>query len=212
MYQPAPFQESDRQTLFDFIDSYGFATLVSFANDGPMVSHLPLLLEREATGQARLLGHLARANPHWEYLRGQTPALAIFHGPHSYISPTWYAERPAAPTWNYAVVHTYGVPKLADSDLTENIIRRLFVKYEQARPNPLQERLPREFVRQKLRAIVGFELPIDRLEGKFKLSQNKSRLDRAGVLDGLLSDGDAHGVELADFARAYFDAKDSRRD
>ena len=204
MYTPATFAESGREVLLDFIAEYGFATLVSSTAAGPVVSHVPLLLDRATPGEERLLGHVARANQHWKQFDDQAPVLAIFHGPHGYVSPAWYASSPSVPTWNYAVVHVHGVAQLVDTDLTESTLRRLIEKYEGPRANSWAGNLPTEFVRDELRAIVGFKIPIARIEGKFKLSQNKDPVDRAGVLAGLENAPDLASRELASFSRKYY--------
>ena len=110
MYVPASFAISDEKTLESFIERYDFATLTSSSSTGLVASHIPIMLRRSA-GRAVLIGHVARANSQWQQFDGTAEALAIFHGPHAYVSPTWYATSPAVPTWNYAVVHVYGKPR-----------------------------------------------------------------------------------------------------
>jgi len=186
MYTPPHFREADQNTLLAFIEAYDFATLVTSAPEGCIVSHLPLLLRRAAEGP-RLVGHVARANAHWRAMDGQTPALAIFQGPHGYVSPSWYASSPAVPTWNYAVVHATGVPRTrAEDAFAAGVVRDLTHRYEDSRPHPWRvEDLPAEFHRTMLGAVVAFEMPIAHLEGKFKLSQNRTPTDREGVIRGL---------------------------
>jgi len=204
MYIPKLFREDDRAAAFDLIDNYGFATLVSWPTSGPMVSHLPLILERAESGGERILGHVARANNHWQAFDGASPALAIFHGPHAYISPAWYATHPSVPTWNYAVVHIHGVPKVLDEGATRAIIDQLVEKYEASRRGRWVPDLPTDFMATNLRTIVGFELPIARIEAKFKLGQNRELRDREGALAGLEAEDDPEGVALAAFARSYY--------
>ena len=186
MYIPPHFREADQDTLLAFIEAHGFATLVTCATEGPIVSHLPLLLRRTTDGPT-LVGHVARANPHWRAMDGQTGALAIFHGPHDYVSPSWYASSPAVPTWNYAVVHAAGMPRTRDEDaFAAEVVRDLTHQYEDSRPHPWRvEDLPPEFHRKMLGAVVAFEMRIAHLEGKFKLSQNRTLEDREGVIRGL---------------------------
>jgi transcriptional regulator len=204
LYTPESFRESDRSIAFDLIQAYGFATLVSGTPAEVVVSHLPMLLDKPASGQPRLLGHVARANRHWKHFDGREPALAIFHGPHAYVSPAWYANHPSVPTWNYAVVHVHGAPSVVGAEETWGILRRLREKYEARRREPWNAELPPDFVADNLRAIVGFQMPLDRLEAKFKLSQNKDEADRSGALAGLEREDDADGRALAAFARSYF--------
>jgi transcriptional regulator len=186
MYIPPHFREADQNTLLAFIEAYDFATLVTSATEGFIVSHLPLLLRRSADGPM-LVGHVARANPHWRAMDGQTASLAIFHGPHGYVSPSWYESSPAVPTWNYAVVHATGLPRTRDEDaFAAGVVRDLTHRYEDSRPQPwrVEDLLP-EFHRTLLSAVVAFEMPIAHLEGKFKLSQNRPPADREGAIRGL---------------------------
>ena len=169
-----------------------------------------MILDRAASGRARLLGHVARANQHWKRFDGTEPAVAIFHGPHGYVSPSWYANHPSVPTWNYAVVHVHGIPSALGVDETWEILRRLAEKYEVRRSQPWKVELPPDFVQANLTAIVGFQMPVDRLEAKFKLSQNKDEADRSGALAGLEREDDAEGRLLAAFARGYFERKGGR--
>lgn len=210
MYTPESFKEPDRASSFDLIEGFGFATLISWSPADPMVSHLPLLLDRSIPGEERLLGHVARANPHWKRFDGVESALAIFHGPHGYVSPSWYAEHPSVPTWNYALVHVHGAPRVVDESLTWDILRRLIERYEGKRRERWSGDLPVEFVKDELRAIVGFAMPIARLESKFKLSQNRETADRDGALAGLESEDDERSRELGRFMRAYIDCNAGR--
>jgi transcriptional regulator len=154
----------------------------------------PLLLDRD---QGVLLGHLARGNPQWESF-GEIEALAIFSGPHAYVSPSWYATAPAVPTWNYAVIHVSGVPRLLTPDRTREVVDLTVRKFEAGRRAPWSGDLPDEFLRRMLAGIVGFEMPVARVEGKFKLGQNRSAADQAGMLAGLRGDG-AEAALLAEF-------------
>src|SRR5687768_13776546 len=133
MYLPATFGETRRDVLFDFIETYGFATLISAGGIETQVSHVPLLLDRSGGDGGRLIGHVARANPHWRAFDGAQTALAIFHGPHAYVSPSWYVTTPSVPTWNYAVVHVYGRPRTLDAGGTREVLRRLVETYESKR-------------------------------------------------------------------------------
>lgn len=195
MFIPSSFRVDDRETLFRFLDRHGFAALVTVVDGVPFATHLPLLLDREA---GLLLGHLARANPQWRSFADGVEALAVFAGPHAYVSPSWYAEAPAVPTWNYATVHVYGVPRVLSAERTAEVVDRTVSKYEDSRPAPWPNDLPDEFRRRLLAGIVGFEMPIARMEGKFKLGQNRSQADQAGMLERLRGDGPEARL-LADF-------------
>jgi transcriptional regulator len=199
LYRPESFREEDRERLLAFIEDYAFATLVTWGAGEPEVSHVPVLVRKQAEGAPRLLGHVARANEHWRRFDGRETTLAIFHGPHGYISPSWYATHPSVPTWNYAVVHAYGKPVAThDAKRTGGIVRGLVRRNERPRIDPWDGEMPSDYFEEELRHIVGFEMPIERLEGKFKLSQNRAAEDRAGVLEGLRRGGPA-AVELAEF-------------
>ena len=195
MYIPPSFRVDDVAVLYEFLDEYSFATLVSVRGGVPFATHLPLLLDRES---GVILGHLARANPHWEAFGSGAESLAIFHGPHAYISPAWYAAAPAVPTWNYAVVHVYGMPRLLAEDRTREVVDQTVKKFESKHAAPWPNELPEDFRQKLLRGIVGFEMPIARIEGKFKLGQNRSEADQAGMLTHLRA-GSSEAQLLAEF-------------
>lgn len=199
-YVPAHFRVEDRATLEAFVAAHGFATLVSAGPGGLSASHVPLLAERDASGDLRLVGHLARANAHWSELEAADEVLAIFEGPHAYVSPTWYAHHPSVPTWNYAVVHARGRARLLPAQALPGMLERLTRTYEEGRPAPWRlADQPADFVDKLLGAIVGFEIAVRSLEGKFKLSQNRGREDVDRVARALEDGGDA---DLAALMRA----------
>jgi len=188
MYTPAPFVVDDLPTLHDFIDHHGFATLISQGEE-PAASHLPFLLDRQAGTQGRLRSHMARANPQWETADG-TPVLVIFSGPHAYISPRWYTGENVVPTWNYVAVHVHGTLRVVDSrDAVLNIVEQTVAHYEADRPEPWEYAGDADFLDRLLQMIVGFEIEIDRIEGKWKLSQNHPAERREGVIHGLQATG-----------------------
>ena len=191
LYIPAHFRVDDRARLADFMRANAFATLVSGGPPAMNVSHIPFVVESDPDGSVRLLGHVARANPQWRGLEAGDPAVAIFQGPHAYVSPSWYEHHPAVPTWNYAVVHAHGRAKLMDERELRGLLERLSSEYESSRPSPWRLRdLPPDFVATMLRAIVGFTLEVERLEGKFKLSQNRPGADAARVSAALEAEGE----------------------
>jgi transcriptional regulator len=199
MYIPTHFRADDRAALYDLIERHSFATLVTLLDGAPFATHLPMLLDRE---RGVLLGHVARANPHRRALDGGAEALLIFQGPHAYVSPSWYATAPAVPTWNYAAVHVYGVPRLLDDAALLDLLKRLVSKYESGRERPWTMDLPPDYQRKMVQAVVGFEVPMARVEGKFKLNQNRSAEDRAGVIEALRA-GDAEERALAEFMTRF---------
>jgi transcriptional regulator len=190
IYRPTAFSCDDRDSFAAFIQSYPFATLMTYGNDGPWVSHLPLLFEN-----GQLFGHLARANPQTSALGG-ADALVIFHGPHAYVSPRWYETSPAVPTWNYAVVHAVGPARLLNADETAQTMDRMSSVYEPGSEWSFTE-LPHDYRKDMLRGIVGISIAVSRLEGKFKLSQNRPLADQQRVAERLAK-GDAEDQAVAE--------------
>jgi transcriptional regulator len=198
MYLPKHFEQSELGQLHDLIQRHSFGLLVSTQGHEPQASHLPLLLDRHAGPQGELIGHMARANPQWQHAEG-TMVLAIFCGPHAYISPSWYEAANVVPTWNYTAVHVYGRFQAIHDPLALTAIVRAYVEhYERGMPMPWQLDGSPHFVEQLVRQIVGFRIPIERLEGKWKLSQNHPRERRQKVVRALQQQGDENSVNIAD--------------
>jgi transcriptional regulator len=184
MYTPTQFNEDNPQTLFDFMQRHSFATLTSLHQGQLFASHLPFLLKQRGD-QVVLIGHMARANPQWKSFFTQE-VLVVFTGPHCYISPTWYHAAPHVPTWNYTAIHASGTPRLIEGeDAVHDVLRELVEHFEAFEAQPWQMDLPQEFRKNLQAAIVAFEIPVSRLEGKFKLSQNRTPSERAGVIGAL---------------------------
>jgi len=190
LYVPKHFRQEDEAALVALIEENAFGTLVTSSPEGALhVSHIPFRVEREG-GKLRLLGHLARANPHWQALEPAREIVAVFQGPHAYVSPGWYQNHPAVPTWNYAVVHAHGRARLMDEAELHALVHELSTQYEAGREKPWRMGdLPPDYVSSMLSAIVGFELTVERLEGKFKLSQNRPA-DRERVIAALDAEGE----------------------
>ena len=151
-----------------------------------------------------LIAHMARANPHWRAFAGAPPSLVVFMGPHAYISPAWYEEQATVPTWNYAVVHATGTPRLVvETEPLRAMVLRLVDTHEAPLGHPWDVRQAESVMDADLQAIVGFEIPIDRLEGKFKLNQNRSRADQEGVVRALETSADASEREIARLMREH---------
>lgn len=203
MYIPPSFLVTDSATMHDFMQSHSFATLVSQAGAEPLASHLPLLVDRDVGTHGRLIGHMARANSHWQSAAGQR-VLAIFHGPHAYVSPGWMESQNVVPTWNYVTVHAYGSLRLIeDRDRLRDIVQRMVETYEASRSSPWSMSQPEsEFIDKLLAAIVGFEINIDRLEGKWKLNQNHPVERREQIIRGLLETGRPDEQQVAELMRA----------
>jgi transcriptional regulator len=183
MYVQRSFAEGDRDKLLELVSRYPLATVITQGAAELWASHVPLLA-RQRNGALVLAGHLARANGHWRAMEEGAATTAIFHGPHAYISPTWYAKSPAVPTWNYAVVHAVGMTRLHhDPHVLAEMVQELTERHEGRQPSAWSPAaLPADFSQALLGAIVGFEIAVDRLEGKVKLSQNRSAEDRRGVI------------------------------
>ncbi|HMC10254.1 MAG TPA: FMN-binding negative transcriptional regulator [Pirellulaceae bacterium] len=197
MYIPTHFAEHNLATLHDAIEHYSFATLVSSAAGGMSASHLPLLLDRGSGASGTLVGHMARANLQWRDAAGQE-VLAIFSGPHAYISPQWYEAKEVVPTWNYVAVHAYGCFELMNDEAElEALLARMVQTYEASQPRPWTFEEPVEFVQRMLRQIVGFRIPISRLEGKWKLNQNRPEGQREKVVAKLGEKSDENSREVA---------------
>jgi transcriptional regulator len=168
------------------MQTYNFATVVTTQADGvPLASHIPLLIDTTRGAYGTLIGHLARANDQWKSMSSQE-VLVIFQGPHAYVSPSWYQEHPSVPTWDYAVVHAYGKSRvIQDAGELEIMLRNLVQTHEARFEYPWSIDQAQDFVHKRLPAVVGFEIEITRLEGKFKLSQNRSEEDQQLVIQNL---------------------------
>jgi transcriptional regulator len=202
VYLPPAFTETRPEVLLEHIERYNFGLLVSHGSAGMVASHLPFLVERAGDG-LHLHGHLARANPQVTDLARGGEVLAVFHGPHAYISPNWYASGPAVPTWNYADVHAYGTVRLVDDrDWLQAMLRRLSVRHENRNPVPWRmQELPDNYLANMVKGIVGFDIAVTRLEGKYKLSQNRPSADRPRVITALEAQGDAEAKAVARLMR-----------
>jgi transcriptional regulator len=207
MYIPAAFAETDLTTLHDFIEQYSFGLFVSQVDRLPFASHLPFLLERTAGPNGTLIGHMARANPQWRDAGGQT-GLAIFSGPHAYISPTWYEAEQVVPTWNYTAVHAYGRFEIVENDeaLLE-IVQRTVRVYEQTIPRPWSIGDLGTFVERMLGQIVGFRITIEKIEGNWKLNQNHSVERCKKVIRALVERGDENSKTIAALMRNNVDER-----
>lgn len=200
MYLPTSFAVAEPDKLAEVMRQFSFATLVTTAAGVPFATHLPVLYRPQAETAGTLVGHVARANPQWQHFADQTDALAIFSGPHAYVSPSWYATELAVPTWNYIAVHAYGSPRvIEDETWLIELLDEMVARYESTRPRPWPNQLPDEFRRNLLKSIVGFEMPISRIEGKFKLSQNRPAQDQANVFRELSASQNPDARAVADW-------------
>jgi transcriptional regulator len=198
MYVPAAFAENDLTTLHDFIEQYSFGLLATQVAGLPFASHLPFLLDRKAGVKGTLIGHVARANPQWREAAGQT-GLAIFSGPHAYISPSWYESENVVPTWNYTAVHVYGrVEIIEDADRLLAIVGATVTEYERSLPKPWALGERNTYLERMLGQIVGLRMEIDRIEGKWKLNQNHPPERREKVIRALREQGGENAESVAE--------------
>lgn len=180
MYLPQHFAVTEPEVLFDLMQRFSFATLVSVHEGKPFATHLPFVVYPERN---LLVSHLARANPQWTSFAQNEEVLVIFQGDHSYISPTWYEKHPSVPTWNYMTVHAYGKVKIVEEPAAvKTLLQDLVLQYEQQWK---MENLPESYLNGMMKGIVAFQIEITRLEGKFKLSQNRSLADQQRVVAAL---------------------------
>jgi transcriptional regulator len=204
VYIPRPFAPREPAQVARLVAEHPFATLVTAGGAEPQLSHVPLQFDPAGGPHGMLLGHMAHANPHWRHF-GDGPSVAVFHGPHAYVSPSWYAEPAAAvPTWNYCVAHLHGTAELMDTDRDKRALLDAMVhRYEAARAQPWRLQLEGRALEALLGAIVAFRLRIERVEAKFKLSQNRSVEDRERVIERLRAEGYADANATAAWMEAY---------
>ena len=195
MYRPPVFREDRIDVLHDLIRAHPFATLITVGADGPEANHIPFALEPGVDGASGTLrGHVAKPNPVWSESDPEADVLVVFQGSHHYVTPSWYPSKAehgkVVPTWNYVIVHARG-PMLAiqDDDWLRAHLNALTSQQETGRDMPWAvDDAPAEYVEKMMGGIVGLEIPIARLEGKWKMSQNRNVADRAGVVDGLIAE------------------------
>lgn len=204
MYRVDAFREERIEVMHALMRARPLATLVVVVNGAPEAHHLPFILDDQTGPRGTLRGHVARANPLWRQAQGVAlQALAVFHGPQTYVTPSWYASKretgSVVPTWNYAVVHARGELKVHDDRAwVRGLVTRLTQSQEAAFPQPWSiDDAPHDYIERMLGAIVGIELPISELLGKWKVSQNRPAADRDGVVQGLTARGDAENLAMA---------------
>ena len=205
MYNPPHFQEQRTEVLHQLIRKHSLAALITLGPEGLIANHVPLILDPEPGPLGTLRGHLSRMNPQWRDSLPEVPALAIFQGPSAYITPSWYPSKEATgkvvPTYNYVVVHAHGpLQTYEDPQLLLRNVRALTELHEAAFASRWSvDDAPADFIQGQLKGIVGIEIPVLRLEGKWKVSQNRVAEDRQGVIDGLREAGDPESLAMADW-------------
>jgi transcriptional regulator len=209
MYLPEQFREDDLPTLHALMRDYSFATVVTQHEGMPFASHLPLMLAADEGPYGTLVGHMARANPQWRDFDASQDVLVIFQGPHAYVSPSWYGEDPAnVPTWNYAAVHAYGSPRLiTDDDACRALLDSLVRTHEAPFTTPWRLQMPEAERHKKMQGIVTFAIRITRLEGKLKLSQNRSLADQQRVAATLQQSADPVSRDVGTLMQQRHDAR-----
>lgn len=187
-YIPEHHRVTDRKAIHDFVDEFGFASVIT-AQPSIRVTHIPVMLERDEGSWGRIVGHVARANPQHRVFDGKHESLILFRGPHRYISPGWYATERAVPTWNFTAVHATGRARLVeDNARLAALLEKLVAKYEAYEKSSYAfAKLPASYKEGMMKNIVMFEMPIEQVEAKFKLGLERSAADREGFLRGLES-------------------------
>lgn len=207
MYIPEYFSETNPERILALIEDNSFGMLVTAPDGVPFVSHLPFIFDHTADSKGKLLCHMARSNPQWQHFSSDNEVLAVFQGPHAYVSPSWYSS-PGVPTWNYAVVHLRGKPQLIENkSKLEDLIERLTHVSESRMPSPWKPNLTGEQRARLLDMIVGFEINITDIQGKYKLSQNRAPEDREGVIEKLWQSSNQNDVALAKLMSEELDAE-----
>jgi transcriptional regulator len=203
MYLPAAFREDRREVQFELIRAHPLGLLITGTNGGLMANPVPCMAYENEGAHGVLRAHVARANPQWQELAAARECLVVFQGPQAYISPTWYATKrethKVVPTWNYATVHVWGRPQIfEDPTWLRRQIGDLTHAQENTRPQPWKiSDAPVGFIDAQFKAIVGIEILIERIEGKWKMSQNRSEADRQGAVQGLVAGGEASQAAVA---------------
>lgn len=196
MFIPIHFSEQDRKKIISFMKEYNFAVIINIKNNLPIATHLPFVIE-ERGEELIIKTHMAKANEQWSYFNNSTEVLVIFNEPHSYISPSLYEHKQNVPTWNYIAIHAYGIPHIyPKGSETINLLESQFEDFEPAYKTQWNE-LNKDYKNKLLEGIVAFEIKVTKLEAKFKLSQNKSDLERKNIINTLASADDKTGKDLA---------------
>jgi transcriptional regulator len=187
MYNPSSFKEENPTVLFELIEKHNFGILFSQHQENPEATHLPFLVDRERGEKGVLIAHFAKANKHWRKIEPTQEVLVVFQGPHSYISPSWYVNREEVPTWNYATVHVIGRPIIIqDPESLDKMVKRLTHHHESNTNSDWSlDEVSKKDYETDLKGIVGLEIEITRMEGKFKFNQNKSTDDQKEVIKNL---------------------------
>lgn len=214
MYTPEAFKETRQAVLYDLIREFPLATLILTNLGEVVVNHLPMVLRPNTASRGALVGHVPRTNSVWELMNGEARAVAVFQGANAYITPSWYPSKHehgrAVPTWNYAVVHVRGIPRaIDDAGWVLAHLEELTDTLESSQELPWKvSDAPQDFTRRMVGQLIGIEMPIDSIEGKWKVSQNRPHADQAGVIAGLKFRGGADSISMAELVARFYDAED----
>lgn len=191
IYIPSYYKEDDQNKLVSFMREFDFATVVSTVDDRPFATHLPILIEEQENNSIKLKSHMAYANHQWKNFHEDNEILIIFQGPHSYISPTLYDSNLSVPTWNYAAVHVYGKPVInKDEQWTFDLLNETILTYEEGFETGYDQ-IPIEYKKRLVKELVGFEIHVTKIEGAFKLNQDKSITEQERISKSLVSSKDS---------------------
>lgn len=208
MYTPSSFKETDSKVIIELIEANSFGVLFSQHEDAPWATHLPFMLDIENDTPKRLITHMARANKHWKNLDESKEVLAVFSGPHTYITPSWYKNRETVPTWNYATVHVQGSASIIhDVDELKAIVTELTQHHESQVKTDWSLSEGEKEMAKDLRAIVGVSIQINHIDAKFKFNQNRSKDDQKGVIEGLKGEKGAAAQSVIDIMQKNLDKK-----
>jgi transcriptional regulator len=206
MYIPPHYRKEDPELLLQFMQSHLFVNLISCHENQPHITHLPVVVEKNNDGRIILLSHMAKANPHWKTWNENTKAVAVFQGPHAYISPAHYTSPKNVPTWNYIAVHAKGPIRITGADETLATMDKMIVAYDPAYMDQYRN-LDERYREGLLKGVVGFRIVVENLEGKFKLNQNKPEQDARNVINYFEKSTDTDAREMVDYMKLIYGTK-----
>ena len=203
MYIPNHFKQQNIEGVKSFLHQNSFGILVSQVNNKLWATHIPLELDKNTLGEDVLVGHISKGNKQWKEFDKNEEILAIFNGPHTYISSSWY-DHENVPTWNYVAVHVYGKIRIIEGDELLNSLKKLVTKYEAHSKQPVTvEGMSKKFLDSELRVIIGFEIIITDIQAAYKLSQNRDDKNKNSIITELENRGDSSSVQIAEHMKSY---------
>jgi transcriptional regulator len=197
MYVPGLYKLKDPEEIREFVRENGFGILVNSVNGRLWATHIPMMFVKGNDGKDILIGHLSKANPQWKEFRTSQEVLAVFTGPHAYISPSWY-DHENVPTWNYLAVHIYGIIQIIEGEELKGFLSEMVDKYEASMPHPVSvDRMSDHFISSEMKGIVGFRILISEIQAARKLSQNRDGKNYQRIIEGLENQGDPDSLNMA---------------